>query len=46
MPDELHMAVEVRAWLNDLRLGDPAAGRLAAEAVLALLEEGTSARTR
>ena len=37
MYDRLHMAIEVRAWLNDLRITDPARARLAAEAVLALL---------
>ena len=41
MDDRLHMAIEVRAWLNDLRISRPARARLAAEAILALLDEGS-----
>ncbi len=42
MDEQLHMAIEVRAWLNELRIADPARSRLAAQAVLALLDEGSA----
>ena len=37
MTGQSHMAAEVRAWLNDLRPGDPAEGKVRATA---LLDEG------
>jgi phage shock protein A len=39
--DRLHMAIEVRAWLNDLRASDPARAGLTARALLALIDHGT-----
>ncbi len=41
MDDRLEVPAEVRAWLNDLRISDPARARLAAEAVLALIGQGS-----